>query len=86
MKSGSITTILNDLDDASEIHQPRPIQSGLFCHPMKASLNGRLGRSRMIDAIHVCCWPKADELDDATGRQQSEVHRTWCRRSRNGSR
>ena len=30
-------------------------------------------------------WPKAAELSDATGRQQSGVHRTCCQRSRNGS-
>lgn len=31
-----------------------------------------------------CNWPKADELDDAIGRQLSEVHRTCCQRSRKG--
>jgi len=53
--------------------RPRTKASGTgFINPINVEGRGRLG-------------PKAAELGAATGRQQSGVHRTCCRRSREGS-
>jgi len=35
--------------------------------------------------IHFRLWPKAADLGGASSRKLSRVHRTCCRRGRNGS-